>query len=256
MNPTPLQRDILNIYPPSRLFAVISWGCAGTSWLARVLNSHPDVYCVHAAATFWKIFAGSPYVDGPGYLRLLGAQGYSHAVAGDVHGVSRYEIPAIRAEFGDSFRAAVVVRDPLPRLRSQLALMARLRCHQGWDLAYVPAAAAKLGLDATGWDLDAQLSFHAMNMLNAIVDEVSVGPIYRIEDLGTSDTELLGLFAHLTDGLAVPDWWLGYVRQLARVNSHVSRTDVVQIQVDRTLLERVVVPRAWTLYRELGYHID
>lgn len=254
MNPTPLQQDVLSLYPPPRLFAVVSWGCAGTSWLARVLNSHPDVYCVHAAATLWRIFADAPYADGPAYMRLLGAQGYAHRVAGDVHGVSRAEIPAIRREFGDSFHAAVLVRDPLPRLRSQLALMARLGRHQNWDLSYVAAKASELGLDPARWSYEDNLRFHAVNMLNSITEEVAAGPVYRIEDLGASDAILLELFSHLTDGLAVPAWWLAYVRTLKHVNSHANKViDSSRLAVEPEFLRRVVQPESWDQYRQLGY---
>lgn len=254
MNPNSLQQDVLGLYPPPRLFAVISWGCAGTSWLARVLNSHPDVYCVHAAATLWRIFADSPYADGPAYMRLLGAQGYAHRVAGDVHGVSRTEIPAIRQEFGDTFRAAVLVRDPLPRLRSQLALMARLGRHQNWDLGYVEASATQVGLDPTDWSYEDKLRFHAVNMLNSIVEEVETGPVYRIEDLGASDTTLLELFSHLTGGLNVPSWWPAYVRTLKPVNSHTGKiVDPRQLEIKEEFLRLVVQPAAWDQYRRLGY---
>src|SRR5436305_15337620 len=40
-----LQRDAEGALPD--LFAVISWGCSATTWVAPTLNSHPDVFCLH-----------------------------------------------------------------------------------------------------------------------------------------------------------------------------------------------------------------
>jgi len=255
MSLTPFQKDVLNIYPPPRLFAVVSWGCAGTAWIARVLNSHPDIFCVHSAATFWRTFAEAPQIDGKEYMRLLGAQGFSHKVAGDVHGVSRSSINSIEKEFGSSFRKAVVVRDPVPRVRSQLALMARLKNYKEWDVDYVDAAARNLDMDPTNWTNDDRLKFHAVNMLNAIEEEKNINPIFRIEDLSSNQSTFLEFFSHLTDGLPIPNWWLKYIDELQSINSHNNRTKSANWDINNKLLRSVVSQQAWEEYRKLGYDI-
>ncbi|MBX3736343.1 MAG: hypothetical protein KF715_06640 [Candidatus Didemnitutus sp.] len=253
---TPFQSAVLDIYPPPRLFAVVSWGAAGTSWLARALNAHPDIFCVHAAGTMWKIFAGCPPVDGVEYLRIVGAQGYAHACAGDVHGVSRHTIPALRQEFGDRFRSAVLVRDPLPRLRSQLALMNRLRAFQGWDVSHVDMMARTCGFDPTGWSYDERLQFHAANMLNAIVEETAVGPIFRLEDISRSATSLEALLRHLTAGeVTAPMWWAKHVLESRPVNSHASSVSNVALNISPELLRAVLRPEAIKIYCDLGYQL-
>ncbi len=254
---TPFQQAVLDIYPPPRLFALVSWGCAGTSWIARALNAHPDIFCVHAAGTMWKIFAGSPPVDGVEYMRIIGAQGYAHALAGDVHGVSRHTIPALKQEFGPRFAAAVLVRDPLPRMRSQLALMDRLRVHEGWDVGHVDTMARQCGLDPTGWTYPDRLQFHAANMLNAIVEEVTVGPVFRIEDVSRKPESLHALLNHLSGGeLACPSWWIEHVLRLKPLNSHTGTlSPAVPLQVSPQLLRTVLRPEAAALYEQLGYSL-
>src|SRR5438034_719080 len=56
---------------------------------------------------------------------LLASLGHAYLAAGDVHGVSRKEVCTLRTAFGDRFQAVALVRDPLPRLQSQLALFER-----------------------------------------------------------------------------------------------------------------------------------
>jgi hypothetical protein len=257
---TLFQRDVLGIYPLPRLFAVVSWGCAGTAWLARALNSHPEVFCVHALSVTWRIFVEAPptsNIDSIDYMRLVGAQGHAHAVAGDVHGVSRHTIPALQEEFGETFRVAVLVRDPLPRLRSQLALMERLKMHRGWgDLTYVDEMAQSRGLDPRGWNYTDRLRFHAVNMLNSIIDEMAIGAIYKMEEVVSRKDVLLELFDHLTAGLSVPTWWADYVQRLAPINSHARTANSASLDVTAEFLRQVVRPEARDRYRSLGYAVN
>ena len=104
------------------LFAVVSWGCAATAWLARVLNSHTDVFCVHQANVKWSLFSEAPRLDDVLYMRLIRNLGRGHAAAGDVHGIDRNKIALLREAYGEGFDCAVVVREPLSRLRSQFSL--------------------------------------------------------------------------------------------------------------------------------------
>ena len=43
-----LQRALLDAGSCDRLFAVVSWGAAATMWLAKTLNAHPEMLCLHA----------------------------------------------------------------------------------------------------------------------------------------------------------------------------------------------------------------
>jgi len=246
---------LLDVYPPARVFAIISWGAAATSWLAWALNAHPDIYCVHAANHFWNVLGNAPRLDGVEYIQLLSRQGSAHRVAGDVHGVSRHLVPAIRKAFGDAFRSAVVIRDPLPRLRSQYALMNRYKEYHCYDVSYVDGLIDRLNLPVAKDDFDRKLSVHGINMLNAIVEEVAVGPVFKSEEL-TSDSQALERLIHAIAGqdTVVDAQWCQRIVASPPRNSHRRHeTDILSEPWFRDLISRVVRPEAWELYHKYGY---
>ena len=112
---------------PTQTFALISWGAAATTWLSRVLDSHPEIFCAHALNDVWHRFGdsqrwtwlgGGKCLDGLRYLRILSVYGYFYRVVGDVHGVSRHEVPSLREAYGKYFNAAVLVREPIHERRT------------------------------------------------------------------------------------------------------------------------------------------
>jgi hypothetical protein len=249
------QRAFLRKYPYPQLFAVVSWGCAATAWLATVLNRHPDIYCVHAANLHWNVLGNCEKLDGARYLRIIGSQGHAHVAAGSVHGMSRHLVPECRRTFGEKFNAAVVVREPIERIQSQLALYDDFAGIRIWDVDYLDAVIARTRIALAPGDYQSRLFVHASNMLNAILDEREVGKIYRSEDL-TSNSETLGEFVEeITRGKVSPmSGWLQSAIQTSKVNVHARRRphrdlDSWQIEVIR----KVVDPRAWELYETLGY---
>src|SRR5690242_17543455 len=54
------------------IFSVVSWGCAATDWLAKVLNSHFGILCFHHADLYWQRHARLPRLDTLRYLRVIG----------------------------------------------------------------------------------------------------------------------------------------------------------------------------------------
>ena len=249
------KKKYLTVVPS--LFSVVSWGCAGTAWLARALNSHPDVFCVQGANHYLQSMRGIAPLDGLEYMHVLAAIATGHGAVGDVHGISRHLIPELRENYGDVFSAAVLVRDPLPRMQSQLALFQTLPDAAGWDLGYVDAIATQLGRSPGSLTHDDKLKLHAFNMLNNIVEERQTGPIFRIEDLVRSQDSMASLLQQLTAGrLSSPGWWLDYVQQLPSLNAHQHRNRNHGLsRADLDLLSRVVTPEAKELYRELGYAV-
>jgi len=236
-------------------FAVVSWGCAATSWLAKVLNGHAEIYCVHAANSCWQVLGSSERLDGLPYMRVIGRQGCHHLAAGDVHGVSRHHIPGIRRAFGDRFNAAVVVREPISRLRSQLALFADFEKYQAWDIGYVDGLISRTGVTLPADNYRCRFFVHAANMLNAILEEQEVGRVYRCEDL-TQRVEALGDFVEeITRGKVSPiTGWLRSAIETPRVNTHGDPhrdSAIADWQVD--IIRRVVDPRSWEIYAALGY---
>lgn len=252
---TEYQRAFLRKYPYPQLFYVVSWGCAATAWLATVLNRHPDIYCVHAANLHWQVLGNSERLDGVPYLRVIGSQGSSHVAAGGVHGLSRHMVPECRRTFGDKFSAAVVVREPLARLRSQLALYEHFEGLRVWDVAYLDAILSRKGITIAPDDYESRLFVHAANMLNAILDERAVGKIYRAEDL-TSNHQILGEFVEeITRGQVSPSSeWLQSAVQSGKVNVHAGRRSARALddwQID--VIQKVVEAESWEMYETLGY---
>src|SRR5688572_5871200 len=58
-----LQEELVTRYKVKHVFGVISWGCAATAWLAGTLNSHPDIFCVHAGNLALHTLAGVRQLD-------------------------------------------------------------------------------------------------------------------------------------------------------------------------------------------------
>jgi hypothetical protein len=252
--------SIAGLRQSPHVFSVVSWGAAATTWLASALNDCPDVFCLHAANRVWSRLSGASVVDGLLYLQIVGRLGYTAKAAGDVHGISRDHIGSIKEHYGEAFRCAVFVRDPLPRLASQLALFSQYpdsdpRQTYG-DLSYLNDKLPKAVKQLPSGKYEELLFLHAANMLNAIIDETSVGPIWRMEDLTTSPTELINAVHYLTsDSVAPPvDWankWAGH----RKLNQHAKATiDLSSWQ--RRVLASAVRPDAITAYRALGYEMS
>lgn len=252
-----LRRVIYEDYPPPRLFAVVTWGCAATDWLAYSLNECPGIFCLHAANYLWNKFAGADWLSGLDYLEVVGMQGHAAIAAGDVHGISRSDIPEIAKKYGNRFRAAVVVRNPLPRLRSQLALFKRYAQFGGWDLTYLQSMFPEVIDHLPTGSYDERLFVHGANMLNAIVEEVAVGPVFRMEHITTDRQSLAALVEHLTAGaVETPQHWLESAIGSNRTNPHAPSISDSLADWQKEVLRKVVGADAIEHYRRLGYKVD
>ena len=237
-----------------QMFAVISWGCAATTWLARALNGHPDIFCVHAANTEWSVFGGAPKVDGVRYIRLVGRMGYGHIAGGDVHGVSRDQIPLLREEFGCRFESAVVVRDPIPRLQCQYSLFRNRKLNVWGDPTYVDGIAVRAGLDPASLTADERLMIHGANMLNSIVPEREMSTVFKSEDLTSNAKALADFVSHITRGKV--DARIDWAQQTISLPRLRSRADPAEDELTDwqwTVIRHCVLPEAWDAYEELGY---
>jgi outer membrane murein-binding lipoprotein Lpp len=241
---------------PTRAFAVLSWGAAGTKWLAKALNSSSEILCVHSINGGMATLHDAPRSHGLEYLLLLLNNGAVYLAAGDVHGVSRDEIPAIRAALGDLFRCAILVREPMARLRSQNALFGEHSARSGkpWgELDYLNPLIRSLGMDDESIPYAERLFIHGANQLNAIIEEIGIGPVYRMEDLTTSVEALRALVDHLTGSVVKTSAeWARAAIDTSRANAHVTTAaPFTERQLD--IVRRVVRPDAWRFYRNLGY---
>lgn len=238
---------------PRHLFAVISWGCAATTWLAKVLNSHPEILALHHGNLGVGLNGSDQRLDGVDYMWKLAYDGTGYVVAGDVHGVTRFTLPAIHEVFGELFSAAVVVRDPLPRLTSLLAQFARSKGREIFDLTYVDELVEARSLDLPDRSYETRLFVHAANMLNAVVEERDLGHIYLSEQLTTSAKAFAAFAADVTGGkVAISDTWVRDALGTARVNAH-ARREFELAPWQRSILDGVVTEEARRAYADLGY---
>jgi hypothetical protein len=99
-------------------FAVARMGSTGSTWFAKLLNSHPEVYCSHegvAARAYPARTYGSDdiirFVDWLACDNMHGA----YAAIGDVGSIWQSHAPALRG-----FQTALLVRHPARLLRTRL----------------------------------------------------------------------------------------------------------------------------------------
>jgi len=237
------------------LFSVVSWGCAATEWLAKTLNAHPDIFCLHHAHTTWQKIAAAPPLHGWNYLRVVGVLGWTYRAAGDVHGLSLESIRELRSKLGDNFNCAIVTREPIARLSSQMALFERSLRKEAWNVDYVQSFIDK-GVRLPQESIDNRLFLHGVNMINNIIQEEPVAPIWRAEDLTTNAALLAQFVRELTRGHVEvePEWAERAVRRPPS-NRH-SKPGAAPRQFEPWQIEafnKIVEPRAWCLYEKLGY---
>jgi hypothetical protein len=247
---SPLQKALLEKSRYNQFFAVISWGCAATRWLAKVLNSHPEILCLHNGNGAVASFHSS--MDSLQYFRVLSLLGWGYTAVGDVHGLPRMEISKLKEACGDHFNAVIVVRDPVARLRSQMALYGEFRGLDGWDLSHVQTLIESKNIIANSEE--SKMFVHAANMLNAVIEETSYGTIYKAEDLTINPNALAALIAEISGGQIDPNReWLNTCLGLRKVNAHVKSEAwaLTDWQVD--VVRAVVRPESWKIYEELGY---
>jgi hypothetical protein len=134
-----------------------------------------------------------------------------------------------------------------------MAFFEELRQFEPWDLDYVEGLAEAHGL-SLGGDLRARMFVHAANMLNAIVEECEIGPVFRVRDITTDPDALEAFITTLTAGaVALNRDWLRRAVQQPRANRH-NQDGLRELgpwEID--VLSRLVLREAWDAYEELGY---
>lgn len=238
-------------YENTRIFSIVSWGSAATRWLGVVLCAHPRILCLHAANRM--LSARGTEVDNMLYMDVVEKLGKGYLLAGDIHGIERGNIPELRARFGERFRAAVVVRDPLQRaISSQRFWTVGNRNYDSSHLFSEKYAPIHKYLKTRSDEFFALALCYA----NGIVEESVVGPIFRCEDLTTNVNNIWALIAYLSNGEIQADPVLEpYIFREDKIGVHGSATkEPYKILPEHyEMYEVLVEERAKELYRELGY---
>ncbi len=250
--------------PAPRLFAILSWGAAGTYWLTKVLNAHPEIFCVHNVKGQWARLTGADRIDDLDYLHIIGTQAAVYRLAGDVHGVARENIPELRAEFGDRFRCASLVRHPVPRVRSQMMLAAKAG-FESYDIDHRRLQGSFDGPLRRLLEGEERLFFaHVMELVNSVSDEKALGPVYALERLSLDPGNIEELVAHLSNAelsfpAALLDWdWRDPVNRHASDRSAgVPETIFASLPGwQQEAFRALLGPHARRLYEDLGYDLS
>ena len=236
----------------SKFFAVLSWGCAGTTWLAKALNSHPEIFCVHGVNFALRV-GSEPRLqfEGVEYAAFVERLARYYPVVGDVHGLNPSDMVPLRKKLGAAFACAVLVREPIERLKSRLSFRGLPTRRPNLDL--VDELMERLELPLADLDEEGRFFVHSANMLNTILREQEHGPVYRMEDVTTSPKVFAELLVHLTGGVIEPDpVWLDWTLRVPAVRvAPTEKPDLTDEQWE--LLARVVQPEAWAAYEAVGY---
>jgi hypothetical protein len=111
--------EVSHLQPHGRRFVVARMGSTGSSWLAKLLNSHPDVFCSHEGVTA-RSYPGRSYHHAD-ILRFLAWMAWdtmhgAYAAIGDVGSVWQLHAVALC-----EFQTAILMRHPARLLNTRLA---------------------------------------------------------------------------------------------------------------------------------------
>ena len=140
-------------------------------------------------------------LDGLEYLELLGIQGAGYKAAGDVHGISRDGAIAAREALGERVTSSPHSSESPRRVSTsaELALFRTRRAVSGVGNRLMSTTIVReKSIELPDSSYESRLVVHGANMLNAITEEVGVGPVYRMEDITTSGERFANLVRELT----------------------------------------------------------
>jgi hypothetical protein len=165
----------------SRRFVINRMGSTGSTWLAKLLNSHPDVFCSHEGIVE-HVFPSCSYTSDDiirfiEYLAWDAKHGAYHAI-GDVGSVWASHIPSL------PFTTALLVRHPARLLQTRLEVYPR-------DQSFTEISPDSAACLREIWDLDLNaqepLDRIFLHDLWTFVAQVwlldKVGMVIRIEDM-------------------------------------------------------------------------
>jgi hypothetical protein len=110
----------LQVAGPHRRFLVQRLGSTGSTWLAKLLNSHRDVFCYHEGVIS-KIFPARSYGNEEilGFIQLL-SEDHMHDGYAAVGDVGSTWLPHVLALPREKFSSGVLLRHPAKMLNTRL----------------------------------------------------------------------------------------------------------------------------------------
>jgi hypothetical protein len=136
---------------PHRRFLVTRLGSTGSTWLAKLLNSHPDVYCTHEGI-LGRVFPATSYrgEDVVTLIEALSSDTMHHAyrAAGDVGSVFLHILGLPKG----TFATGVLVRHPARVLNRRLAVLREQNIWWELDPSYARCIRHIWDLDVSTWE--------------------------------------------------------------------------------------------------------
>lgn len=117
----PIPEHLL-VPPPNtkRLFGIISWGHAGSSWIAAALNEHPEIYAAYAAREEYARAHGCDEISVFDYMLIAANTKPEARVAGHVIGFHPHELVILNRAYGKNFYGLYFMAHPILRLAGSI----------------------------------------------------------------------------------------------------------------------------------------
>jgi len=252
----------------TNLFALITYGGTATSWISKVLNHHPEIFCVHELAIVLdqsKLFSSNDFwdkFDPIDYMKIV-ARTSHHEVKGDVHSFRPKDIPQLKEYFGKNFSSVVIEREPISRLKSMM-VMHNSNISKGYKfydmrfIDYTILRKKKIHLPESNYKN--KLFVKSVNALNNIEEEVNYncGKMFRMEDLISDTKYLKSLIEEISSGRLnrdddYADDLLNKMIKTPPTNLRASKEKIEFEDWQIDVIKKVVSDKSWELYSELGY---
>ena len=252
-------------------FGVITWGASASAWVAKLLNSHPEIFCVHSLGQSQtenlgnKIMhvAGLPGRVAHGNLLAYSKKLITHAghyqCIGDVHSVTdsrtwqRVAEPLAALVHPRALKTAILVRDPITRIASAMKLAAQPEQQ--------PALIGPLLHANSGYREWLFKKLCRRTAQKIIWESASGYPIFKMEDVVTSYDAAQALAAAVTDGALTLSPEAYAALQGAPVNHHQAQSAPKGSEAmwqswapwQRDIFQKEIAGGAAKRYADLGY---
>jgi hypothetical protein len=244
------------------LFAVITWGSTATSWISKILNHHPEIFCVHELAMILdqsKLYASNDLwakFDPIDFMKIIARLSVHYKVGGDVHSLRTEDVPPLREFFGERFSSVVIEREPISRLKSTISMYNKRKQYKLFNIQYVDDIISRNKVSLPKFDYEHKLFVHGVNLLNIIEQEINhnCGKIFRMEDLISDTKQLKLLIEEISSGeLSADNDLLNKMIKTYPTNQRASKEKIEFEDWQIDVIKLVVSNKAWDLYSKVGY---
>jgi hypothetical protein len=250
------------------LFIGYCWGSAGSAWLARLLNSHEDVLCLHIP-DFPKLnyrnyddlvtILDSIVFTTNDWVRAYSLIGFTHGIQGDWH-------ERLQERYGEHLRGFILTRHPIKRIQSSFALNkinVQRESDEFWQEPFRGIYEHLTRVSGKRFPDDfAALGFYwSCHLVGSILAESELKlPIYKMENLTSQVESVNELLSYVSDGVmrhleenVFERMQNKVVAKHAKGNLSVAETYASWNDIYKEAYHYLVRPEILKAYSELGY---